>query len=1153
MTCFLHIMKCRILFLVIVAFITTSPSFAQSGKAVYFDGTNAYMSVADMPDLDINGQNFSITCWIKTADFNKRIISKRQAPYGNAQPGYEFINSSSPNGYFGVNLRATDQTNVGPPFGTTGVTDYQWHNLAMVVNVADNTCRIYVDGGLQQTSTNSVISSGSFANAVNLIIGANNGLTSFLRGQMDDIRVWSKALSAAEVTSDMTTVITGPTTNLVAAWDFENVTVNTVPDVAGNSHTGTLNGNFSLVNVCNNVLSLDGTTGTFMNVVDHNDIDINSGESYTITCMIKTNTTVANPRILAKRNGTGGTAVGYEFISSGTGQFGLNLRSTPVNAGPAFSTATINNNQWRHLAMVVDQTAGNSKIYIDGVLDKTSATWATPQDFANAMDLIIGADATASHGNLWTGQIDDIRFWNKAMTATEVNTDRSTVVNGPLTNLMAAYDFENASGANVPDVSGLSHPGTLNGAATVLTICNTMQYAAATLVQTELATAKGKTNQRIIAVNVQTTGTGGSLNLTSLNFTMTGTTAISDVSSIKVYYTGSGNRFTTNTLFATVTPGAGTLSANGAQTLGSGNNYFWIAYDIAATAVEGNLADATCEGFTISGTPYTLISPANTIAGSRTILLESEILFSPGDAGSVSYRIPAIVTAADGTLVTVTDKRNNNTGDLANDIDLVVRRSADKGRTWTAPVTIVGTGTTTGSGDAALVLNRMNGEIICLYAYDQGFFSSTPSSPIRIRVIKSADNGITWNTPVDITNQIYGSGNTDPIRQNWYGVFVSSGRALQLRSGRIAAAIVVRQTSGGGIDNFMMYSDDGGTTWSVTTNAAELGGDESKLVELNDGKLLMSIRNSGTRRFNKSTTSVTTWNSANAYNQVDITDPNCNGEILRYTSTIDGDAQNRLLHSIPFAGNRSNVSVLLSKDEGVSWPTRKTIYPGASAYSTMTILPDKTIGMYYENGEYGDVYHMHFVRFSNFFLTGGLESPLPLSLLSFTGKTNLPGKTVTLNWSTTNERNVSHFEIEYSRDGRNFFKVGEVSAKNGDMNNSYSFLYRSANTEGSVFYRLKIIDIDNRFTYSNTIKLHFNGSMGLTVYPNPMEKEVSVNVSGNGQSNLYIINAAGFVIKRMRVTSQAFTINVESLGAGLYLFKLVGNDGYEEMVKVVKH
>lgn len=719
------------------------------------------------------------------------------------------------------------------------------------------------------------------------------------------------------------------------------------------------------------VLLLDGATAC-MSVADHTDIDIDAGENITITCWVQTTSVISNGRIIAKRTAPSGTNLGYEFYSNSTGYFATNLRHSGSNVAPnTFSTAMINDNAWHHLAMVVDATGTKTvKNYIDGVLVGTGPngtnTFAGTETFANAVALLIGK---ANDNTLyWPGKIDDVRIWSKAFSAAEVQTDRSMLVNGPISNLLAAWNFENVTGTDVPDVSGNNHPGTLSGNATVVNLVSDMQYASTALYQTELPVGKGETNQRIIAVNVITSGVNNPVALTSFSCTLNGTTDLADLTQVKIYYTGNSNRFTTASLFATVAPGAGTIIVNGTQTLAEGNNYFWIALDVTANAAEGNVIDATCESITVGGTAYT---PAvKTIAGTRTILLAHKLLFSGGDAGAANYRIPAITTAKDGSLIVAVDKRINGAGDLPADIDVVIRRSTDNGQTWSTATTIADLGSA-GASDPALVVDKVSGKIICLFATDKGLFGSTATDPIRIRMCTSMDHGVTWSAPVDITNQLYGAGCSNPVTKNWYAAWVASGAAHQLRNRRIVAVVGVRQTSGSQIDNFMIYSDDAGVTWQPSTGMAEQNGDEAKIVELNNGNLLMSIRNPGVRRMNISADKGITWGTA--YNQTDLIEPNCDGDIIRYTSTLDGFDRNRLLHTIPSnSSSRKNVSVLVSYDEGATWSVNKTIYPGASAYSSITVLPDGTLGMFYENGEY-ETYQMYFVRFSFKWLTNGAD------------------------------------------------------------------------------------------------------------------------------------------------------------------------------------
>lgn len=495
---------------------------------------------------------------------------------------------------------------------------------------------------------------------------------------------------------------------------------------------------------------------------------------------------------------------------------------------------------------------------------------------------------------------------------------------------------------------------------------NTTTINDISLIQTELPTGLGDSDQRILAVKIS--AHNNSLNtVNALKFTMAGTTNIADVSSIKVYSSGANAVFntTTATLFGTVKPGKGDLVVNGTQILVSGDNYFWITYDVSPTAKEGNVLDATCESIVVNKISNTVT--INSIAGNRVILLANTLLFSPGDAGSLNYRIPAIITAADGSLVTVTDKRWNHAGDLAAKIDPVVRRSTDNGKTWSAPLVIANFGGPNGAGDAALVLDKTNGNLLCILSAEKGFFQSTNAVPAKILIVRSTDNGITWGAPIDVTNQIYGP------NPHWKGLFVASGRAHQLRDGKIVAAIAVREDIDGKdhINNYMISSSDHGVTWAASTARVELDGDESKIVELNNGDLLMSIRNKGLRRFNVSPDKGLTWKTA--YSQSDLPDPNCDGDIIRYTSTLDGYNKNRLLHTIPFSADRSNVSVLMSTDEGSTWPIRKTIFPGASAYSSLTVLPDGTLGIYYENGE-NAIYQMYFVRFSLDWLSNGTDT-----------------------------------------------------------------------------------------------------------------------------------------------------------------------------------
>ena len=130
--------------------------------------------------------------------------------------------------------------------------------------------------------------------------------------------------------------------------------------------------------------------------------------------------------------------------------------------------------------------------------------------------------------------------------------------------------------------------------------------------------AVGSTDQMILRVNVKTQYTGNPINVSSFNFNTNGTTSAADIANAKVYYTGSSNVFTTSSQFGTtISNPSGTFTVNSTQTLNAGNNYFWLVYDISASATIDNKIDASCGSITVNGLVKTP-SPSSP-AGNRTI------------------------------------------------------------------------------------------------------------------------------------------------------------------------------------------------------------------------------------------------------------------------------------------------------------------------------------------------------------------------------------------------------------------------------------------------------------------------------------------------------------------------------------------------------
>lgn len=376
----------------------------------------------------------------------------------------------------------------------------------------------------------------------------------------------------------------------------------------------------------------------------------------------------------------------------------------------------------------------------------------------------------------------------------------------------------------------------------------------------------------------------------------------------------------------------------------SDSTVFTLCADIRENAAEGGLVSAEVTGVRLRGTVLTPEAPA---AGPREILLCRKLLFAPGDYGSNFWRIPAIRQLSDGTLLVVNDRRNITENDLPSEIDVVSRFSLDNGATWSEPVTIAqNRGKYEGYGDPGL-MELPDGTVICTFAGGLNFYNSTWETPQRSYVAFSRDHGRTWSEPVDITGVIWGPQPDNPYCKVYHSNFFSSGNSLVLSQGphkgrALVAGVMARE--GNLLCNHAVYTDDGGATWHVSDLAfGEPGnqGDEAKMVQLTDGRILMSVRRQGERGFAISEDGGQTWPVRGTW--PDLQANACNGDLIRYDDSL-------LLHTLPDSPRlwRENVSVFLSFDEGKTWPEHKMISSGRSMYSSLTVLPDGTLGAYVE-------------------------------------------------------------------------------------------------------------------------------------------------------------------------------------------------------------
>ena len=501
--------------------------------------------------------------------------------------------------------------------------------------------------------------------------------------------------------------------------------------------------------------------------------------------------------------------------------------------------------------------------------------------------------------------------------------------------------------------------------------------------QGKVTTGIGNKNQPIVRATLRVSGLEGKVDFKGVKGSFVGTD-VKDISNVKAYFATNSRELFVDTDQkmewreenaqpfgeAVTLNDDKTFTITGTRELAPGTYYLWITYDIAETAKEGNTVDATISSYIVDETEVAETSgnPAHSV----TIFLSEGTVLMPMDKGSLYYRIPSITVTADGKrLVTLTDDRKAHNSDLPSHCYLVAQYSEDNGKTWSDPQTVAGTATTGGNyghGDASIVTNRDNGEIVGIMTsagtYGHGFFAGTAAEPPRWKTITSRDGGLTWETPVDHTDDLFGANCDNEKTKTWKSGFSGSGAALQKRDGTLVSSFVNRQADNSQHFYFFM-SKDGGKNWYVSGNSGTDGADEPKTLERNNGDLAISVRASGYNFHNYTSDDGETWHLAPRTRfTTGISGNACDGEYMVWCSTLEGNPWNVALQTLPNSGSRQNVSIALSTDEGSTFGTPKTICPRGSAYSAAVVLPDGTLGVYYEeNGLFGG-YTMRFVRFS---------------------------------------------------------------------------------------------------------------------------------------------------------------------------------------------
>uniref|UniRef100_UPI0040489122 sialidase family protein n=1 Tax=Algoriphagus sp. TaxID=1872435 RepID=UPI0040489122 len=359
---------------------------------------------------------------------------------------------------------------------------------------------------------------------------------------------------------------------------------------------------------------------------------------------------------------------------------------------------------------------------------------------------------------------------------------------------------------------------------------------------------------------------------------------------------------------------------------------------------------------------------------------EKILVFTSGQEGHATYRIPAIIQVPNGDLLAFAEGRVKGSADFG-DINLVLKRSSDRGKSWSSLQTLVDYDSLQAGNPAPVVdlLDPAHPKGVVYLFYNTGNnheYEVRLNQGIReIWVIKSYDLGSSWTSPENITTQVHRPNHpkANPAythTADWRHYANTPGHAIQITEGRYKGRLYVaaNHSVGDPQERFReyrahgFYSDDHGKSYRLSESLTFPGSNESTAAPLSGDRLLMSVRNQeGTVRqriLAYSSDGGATWDEE--YFEPQLPDPVCQGSILAL-GTEKG--KTLLAHSnAADPKDRNHLTIKISKDEGRTWDRAIPIDSSSdpkktswTAYSDLVLLDPATLCILYERDNYREI------------------------------------------------------------------------------------------------------------------------------------------------------------------------------------------------------
>jgi sialidase-1 len=492
---------------------------------------------------------------------------------------------------------------------------------------------------------------------------------------------------------------------------------------------------------------------------------------------------------------------------------------------------------------------------------------------------------------------------------------------------------------------------------------------------------KGKVNNPLIRIEVDNSSKGKTVTRFKINL---GKTTLSNLKSVRVFYTGSRKTFSDSVQFGESMNIEKLIRLEGIQVLNSDKNYFWISCELS------DQVDLLSKVHT--SLDYVEIDNQKLIPFNHSTNNEFRLgvaIRQKGEANVHTYRIPGLTTTKSGSLLAVYDVRRDSGRDLQGHMDIGISRSVDGGANW-EPMRIAIDMAEWGGlpqkfngvSDACILVDDNSGDIYVAGLWMHGVINEegiwqenlTDESEIwnhqwrnkgsqpglgvketsQFLIVKSTDDGITWGEPMNLTSMC-----KDP---KWWLWAPAPGHGITLEDGTLVFPTQGRDENGLPFSN-ITYSKDEGKIWK-TSKAAYQNTTECMAVQLNDGSIMLNMRNNFNRyekgKKNGRAIAVTsdlgnTWTEHETSCSA-LIEPVCMASIHKHEFIDDlGHKKNMLFFSNPNSKyTRDKQTIKVSFDDGLTWPSNYwiTLDEGRGAgYSCLTSIDKNTIGILYEGSQ----------------------------------------------------------------------------------------------------------------------------------------------------------------------------------------------------------